>query len=132
MKVKEINFSLPIGYQDEAGNLHREGSMQLATALTEINVHNNEEAMFGTRKRDCIIFSNVVTKLGDLDTVSPEIIEELYEVDFLYLQLLYNKLNRDNDETIETMCPHCGNSDKIYLPDLYKNLHQYFKESANQ
>jgi hypothetical protein len=44
----EYPFTLPVGYQDSTGNLHREGVMRLATAGDEIlplkdpRVQNNE------------------------------------------------------------------------------------------
>ena len=33
----EYEFTLPVGYQDEEGNLHRDGAMRLATAADEIS-----------------------------------------------------------------------------------------------
>ena len=32
MLQTEFEFTLPLGYQDDEGNLHREGVMRLATA----------------------------------------------------------------------------------------------------
>ena len=36
MLQTEFEFTLPLGYQDDEGNLHREGVMRLATAADEI------------------------------------------------------------------------------------------------
>jgi hypothetical protein len=128
MKVKEIEFTLPLGYADENSQYHRKGTMQAATALIEIEVHNDENAINVNRYRDCLLLSKVITRLGDISPVDVEIIKDLYEVDFIYLQLLYNKLNSDMQETIETECPHCGSTNKIFLPELYNELHHIYQE----
>lgn len=36
MLQTEFTFQLPKGYQDEAGQMHRDGAMRLATAMDEI------------------------------------------------------------------------------------------------
>ena len=62
----EFDFVLPKGFVDDNGNLQREGSMRMATALDEIaplrdpRVRNNEAYLV------VILLSQVITKLGTL------------------------------------------------------------------
>lgn len=132
MNLKEIKFTLPIGYEDENGTFHRDGIMKMATAYTEIEASNHEKTYFNKRYRDSVILSLVIKKLGDVTTIDSDIIENLYEVDFLYLQILYNKLNKDQNELIETRCPECGVINGVYLPDMYKELHDYFSGKKDE
>lgn len=128
MKSREIEFTLPLGYEDEKGNYHRTGRMRLATALDEIEAHSDEKVLFNKRYRDCILLSQVITELGELPTVGAEVVENMFEVDFLYLQMLYNKLNSDQREFVDTICPECQASNRIQLPNVFKELHKYFAQ----
>ena len=126
MKAQEFEFTLPIGYEDKDGNFHRDGRMRLATAYDEIIIYNNEKTSVNSRYRDILVLCQVITKLGDLNTINIDIIEDLYEVDFLYLQILYNLLNKEFNQTINVGCPECHNIDKINFTDLFKDIHHYY------
>ncbi|WP_420595529.1 hypothetical protein [Deinococcus sp.] len=86
-------FTLPLGYLDASGRVHRHGLMRLATAYDEIEplgdarVKENE-AFFGL-----LLLSRVVTQLGDFSPVLPEVIAGLYAADFAYLQAFYSEFN---------------------------------------
>src|SRR5205085_6142116 len=86
MLQTEYAFTLPKGYVDGEGTLHREGVMRLATAFDEITplkdprVHNNPAYLL------VILLARVVTRLGALEQVNPKIIEGLYAADLAYLQ----------------------------------------------
>lgn len=122
MMNKEIEFVLPLGFEDEDGNLHREGKMRVATALDEIEINNHEKASGVSRYRDCLLLSRVITRLGTYTKIEPEMIEELYEVDFIYLQSVYNNLFSDYSDVIVSVCPHCDNQNNIMLSNLYKDM----------
>jgi len=103
----EHAFTLPVGYQDEDGTLHREGVMRLATAADEIlplrdaRVQGNEAYLI------VILLSRVITRLGGVDHINPKVIEGLYAADLAYLQDLYNRLNRNGKASLDVVCPHC-------------------------
>ncbi len=103
----EHEFTLPLGYADEEGNLHRDGVMRLATAGDEIlplrdpRVQNNEAYLI------VILLSRVITRLGSLAQVNPKVIEGLYAADLAYLQELYNRVNRDGQAGVAVTCPQC-------------------------
>lgn len=125
MFKKEINFLLPIGFEDENGNIHRDGKMRATTALDEIEIHSDEKLSFHKHYHDILLFSRVITKLGDLSTITCEIIENLYEADFRYLQTLYQSINGNMQTEFITKCPECNNINKILLNEVYKNIDFY-------
>lgn len=104
----EFEFNLPRGYVDRAGNLHRQGVMRLATALDEVGPLQDARARANEGYLSILLLSRVVTRLGDINPVTPAVIEGLFASDFAYLQELYLRLNEDNNQLIETQCPTCG------------------------
>ncbi|HYG80282.1 MAG TPA: hypothetical protein VD861_07845 [Pyrinomonadaceae bacterium] len=104
----EIEFTLPRGYMDDGGMLHREGVMRLATAADEILPLKDPRVQANPAYLTIILFSRVVTKLGGLPDVNPRIIENLYASDLSYLQGLYQKVNANgNGKPRMIACPHC-------------------------
>ncbi|MCL1864453.1 MAG: hypothetical protein FWF73_01430 [Spirochaetes bacterium] len=132
MSFKEYEFYLPIGYEDDKGVFHRKGKMRLATALDEIEINNSAQSKLKTRYRDCLLFSRVLESLGTLTEITPEIIENLYEADFIYLQMLYNKLNSDYNENVITKCPNCGHVNSTDLTDLFSELNFILEERESK
>lgn len=111
----EYEFTLPIGYVDGEGSLHREGTMRLATAADEIlplrdsRVQNNQAYLI------VILLARVITKLGLVSQVNPKVIEGLYAADLAYLQELYNRINRNGKASIATACPKCEHEYELEL-----------------
>ena len=103
----EVEFSLPRGYMDEGGMLHREGVMRLATAADEILPLRDPRVQSNPAYLSIIVLSRVVTRLGGLGDVNPRVIENLYASDVSYLQTLYQKLNTDGNATMKVACPRC-------------------------
>jgi hypothetical protein len=105
----EIDFTLPLGYMDEGGMLHREGVMRLATAADEILPLKDPRVQSNPAYLTIILFSRVITKLGGLPDVNTRIIENLYASDLSYLQTLYQKVNANGNGKPKTIaCPHCN------------------------
>ena len=109
----EFQFSLPKGYVDEEGNLHREGIMRLATAADEILPLKDPRVQSNPAYLSVILLSRVVTKLGTLDDVNPRIIEGLFASDLAYLQDLYSRINGDGSSRLKATCPKCGNQFEV-------------------
>lgn len=114
----EYPFTLPLGYVDAEGNLHRDGVMRLATAFDEIaplkdpRVHSNSAYLL------IILLARVITKLGSLEQINPKVIENLYAADLAYLQDLYRRLNEQGNMLIHTRCPHCEKEFEVELDTL--------------
>ena len=104
----EYEFTLPQGYVDDDGNLHREGVMRLATAADEIKPLKDPRVQANSAYLTVILLARVVTRLGKLDTVNPHVVENLYVSDLEYLQDLYERINVGGTEAVDTKCPECG------------------------
>ncbi len=111
----EYEFTLPKGYVDEEGQLHRDGIMRLATAADEILPLKDPRVISNPAYLTIIILSRVVTRLGCLQSINPRIIEGLYASDITYLQELYRKINGDGSANIRAACPKCGNEFEVSL-----------------
>ncbi|HHI96311.1 MAG TPA: phage tail assembly protein [Thermodesulfatator atlanticus] len=108
MLQTEFEFTLPKGYIDEEGRLHRQGVMRLATAADEILPLKDPRVQNNPAYLTIIVLSRVILRLGDLPDVNPRVIEGLFLEDLLYLQDLYQRLNGGGSYTLKTKCPHCG------------------------
>lgn len=89
----EFKFTLPKGYLDGEGNLHRTGTMRLAKAIDEILPLRDPQVQANPAYATVIILSRVVTQLGTLEDISPSIIENLFAADLNYLYNLYRQIN---------------------------------------
>ncbi|XGW00363.1 MAG: hypothetical protein ACAF41_15680 [Leptolyngbya sp. BL-A-14] len=96
----EFEFTLPKGYVDEDGNLHRMGVMRLSRAIDEIVPLRDPRVKSNPAYATVIILSRVMTKLGALDEVTPNVIEGLFACDLNYLQKLYRQINELESETL--------------------------------
>jgi phage FluMu protein gp41 len=108
MLQTELEFTLPRGYVDEQGNLHRQGTMRLATALDEVEPLQDARVRANEAYLGILLLSRVVTRLGDIGPVSPAVVERLFSADFAYLQDLYLRMNDVEPSVVETQCPGCG------------------------
>lgn len=103
----EFEFTLPCGFLDEEGTLHREGIMRRATAADEILPLRDPRVLKNQAYLVVILLSRVVARLGSLAQITPKTIENLYATDLAYLQNLYNEINRLEDDAPRTVCPQC-------------------------
>lgn len=103
----EFEFTLPQGYVDEEGNLHKEGIMRLATAADEILPLKDPRVRANPAYLSVILLSRVVTRLGSLSTINPRVIESLFVSDMAYLQSLYYRINEHGADVIKAVCPKC-------------------------
>lgn len=118
MLVTEYEFELPKGYLDSAGDLHRLGTMRLATAADEIQPLKDPRVRNWPAYLIVLLLSRVVTKLGALPEVNPGVVEGLFTEDLTYLQDLYNRINGLAPQRLEARCPHCGRDHDVIVPAL--------------
>lgn len=109
----EYDFLLPRGYVDDAGNLHREGKMRLATAADEILPLRDQRVAQNPEYLPIILFARVITSLGSLRAIDTRVIEKLFIADMRYLQDLYNRINQAETPVYDGTCPHCNAQIKI-------------------
>jgi len=105
----EFPFTLPRGFVDDAGNLHREGTMRLATAADEIVPLRDARVVANQAYLVIILLSRVITRLGTLsDTqINASIVERLFSADLAYLQDFYRRINETGSNRIPATCPAC-------------------------
>ena len=103
----EHEFTLPMGYLDREGSLHRDGVMRLATAGDEILPLRDPRVQKNAAYLAVILLSRVVTRLGAIEPVTPNVIEGLFAADLAYLQRLYNEINRVDEGAAVATCPQC-------------------------
>ena len=103
----EFEFTLPKGYVDESGTLHKNGVMRLATAADEILPLKDPRVQQNPAYLTVIVFSRVITKLGGLSSVSTKTVENLFASDLSYLQAFYNRINGEGNTKIKATCPNC-------------------------
>lgn len=108
-----FDFTLPMGYVDEKGTLHKKGTIRLATAADEILPMKDPRVEQNPTYLTVIIFSRVISSLGDLKSITPKTIEDLFAGDFAYLQDMYNRINQNGSNTIKTSCPKCKHKYKL-------------------
>ena len=104
----EFEFTLPCGYLDEDGTLHREGVMRRATAADEILPLKDPRVQSNQAYLIIILLSRVITRLGTINPINPKVVEGLYAADLGYLQELYNRINLYGKSSLRVACPKCA------------------------
>jgi len=103
----EFEFTLPRGYVDKDGNLHKDGVMRLANAKDEIVPLNDLRVQRNRAYLIIVLLSRVISRLGDLKEVNTGVIENLFASDLRFLEEMYNRVNED-EATVRVTCPECG------------------------
>lgn len=99
----EVEFTLPKGYLDETGVLHRHGLMRLATAADEILPLRDPRVQQNPAYLAIIVLSRVIVKLGSLADIDTKTVEGLFASDLDYLQRLYEQLNSAEESEPHTV-----------------------------
>jgi hypothetical protein len=116
--MAEYSFTLPRGYLDPAGQIHREGSMRLATAQDEIDAMQDPRVQEHEANLPLVLLSRVVTGLGSLPIITSQVIGGLYAGDLAFLEDLYLQLNGPQPIQVSAICPHCGNPLQVPVAPL--------------
>jgi hypothetical protein len=100
----EFAFTLPKGYIDKHGTLHRKGTMRLATARDEIEpLRDPRVSGAGDPFLTVIVLSRVITELGSISQVTPNTIEGLFTADLAFLQDFYGIINFGDPADLELL-----------------------------
>src|ERR671917_1016125 len=114
----EIEFTLPRGYVDAAGVVHREGRMRLATARDEIEPLREVEVRQNQAYLSVLLLSRTITRLGSITEITPELVEGLFAADFDHLQRLYERINSDGQAVGVVSCPVCSEEVEVDLTEI--------------
>jgi len=100
----EYTFTLPKGYIDGEGVLHRAGTMRLATARDEIEPLRDQRV---TGPDDpyltILVLARVIIELGTLPQIGVREVENLFAADLAFLQDLYGIINFGSPADIEAL-----------------------------
>ncbi len=103
----EFRFTLPRGYVDGEGAVHREGVMRLATARDEIAPQRDPRVRENEAYLTVILLSRVIVRLGSVTSINPGVVEALFASDLAFLQDLYRRINAEGHSRAAVTCPSC-------------------------
>lgn len=104
----EYEFTLPKGFLDENGVLHRRGKMRLATAEDEIGATRDPRVLSNPSYLTVALLSRVITQLEDYNMITGTTIGQFFTADLAFLQDMYQKINDVEPPVIRVVCPKCG------------------------
>lgn len=109
----EFSFVLPRGYVDAAGTVHRDGVMRLATARDELVPLTDDRVRENPAWLTVVLLGRVVTRIGAIENIHAEVIQELFAADLAFLQDLYRRINQEGHTRAAVTCPSCRESFEV-------------------
>jgi hypothetical protein len=103
----EFAFELPVGYLDDDGVLHREGTIRMARARDEIAPLRDPRVRDNEAYLTVLLLSRTITRLGTLTSITPGVVEGLFATDLSFLQDLYRRVNKEGHTRASVSCPSC-------------------------
>ncbi|MEV6162361.1 hypothetical protein AB0L71_10640 [Streptomyces sp. NPDC052052] len=113
--LTEFEFELPRGYVDDEGQVHRRGSMRLATARDELRPQIDLRVKENPAYLSVVLLSQVITQLGTITDVHAGVVERMYATDVAFLQDFYRRINSEGHTHAEVTCPLCHGSFEVDL-----------------
>ena len=114
----EVAFTLPRGYADDDGTIHRDGTMRLATARDEIEPLGELDVRQNQAYLAVLLLARTITRIGDITDITPALVESLYASDFDHLQRLYERVNSNGEAVGVVSCPACSHAFEVDLTEI--------------
>ncbi|MFD8857935.1 hypothetical protein [Streptomyces vinaceus] len=111
----EFSFELPRGYVDDAGAVHRDGTMRLATARDELIPLRDMRVQENPAYLSVVLLGRVITRLGSLPLVHDGVVENMFASDLAFLQDFYRQINAEGHTRAGVTCPHCEQPFEVEL-----------------
>ncbi|WP_405778519.1 hypothetical protein [Streptomyces sp. NBC_00859] len=111
----EFAFELPRGYVDEAGTVHREGVMRLATARDELIPLRDIRVQENPAYLSVVLLGRVITRLGSVAHMHDGVVENMFASDLAFLQDFYRQVNAEGHTRAGVTCPHCEQPFEVEL-----------------
>jgi hypothetical protein len=111
----EFDFELPRGYVDDAGVVHRRGTMRLSTARDELVPLRDVRVRENPAYLSVVLLGRVITRLGTLPMVHDGIVENMFASDLAFLQDFYEQINAEGHTLASVTCPNCAEDFEIDL-----------------
>src|SRR5262245_38216655 len=103
----EFPFTLPRGYVDSSGEIHRDGVMRLATARDELVPLHDDRVREHPEYLTVVLLARVITRIGAITDVHAGLIESLFATDLAFLQELYKRINTEGYTKARIVCTAC-------------------------
>jgi hypothetical protein len=103
----EFAFELPVGYLDDDGEVHRQGTMRRARARDEIVPLRDPRVRDNEAYLTVLLLSRTITRIGTVTSITPGVIESLFASDLAFLQDLYRRVNQEGHTRASVSCPSC-------------------------
>lgn len=113
----DIPFTLPLGLLDDQGELHRDGTMRLATARDELEPLRDPQVRHNEAYLSVLLLARTVTRIGGFTEVDPQVIESLYVADFDHLRRVYERVNTAG-AVGHVACPECSSRFEVDLTEI--------------
>jgi len=114
----EIAFTLPRGYVDADGAVHREGRMRLATARDEIEPLRQVEVRENQAYLSVLLLCRTIVSIGAVTQITPALVEGLFAADFDHLQRLYERVNSNGEAVGVVSCPACAHRFEVDMTEV--------------
>jgi hypothetical protein len=92
--------------------------MRLATARDEIESIQDPRVQENEAYLPVLLLQRVITRLGALPAVTPQVVEDLFASDLSYLEDLYLRLNSHEVVQVGAVCPHCSAHFRLQVAPL--------------
>jgi hypothetical protein len=97
-------FTLPRGYVDDQGVVHRDGTMRLATGRDELEPLRDPTVTGPDDPRlTIVVLARVIERLGTPELVTTHEIESLFAADLAFLQDFYGAINFGTREEFDDL-----------------------------
>ena len=106
-------FTLPRGYVDAQGGIHKRGKMRLATAGDEIRSTRDPRVLSNPSYLTLVVLSYVITELEGVEIMTAGVIEQLFTADLAFLQDMYEKIKEAEPPRMKVVCPSCGHTQEV-------------------
>jgi hypothetical protein len=106
-RQREFEVLLPIGYTDEAGQVHRRAVIRKMRGHEEALLYDpslTAGQLVTGLIRSCLV------RLGDLETIDSTVVSQLYTADRNYLLLKLRRVTLGDRLLASYLCPGCGSS----------------------
>ena len=111
----EFAFELPRGYVDDAGTVHRDGVMRLATARDELIPLRDVRVQENPAYLSVVLLGRVITRLGSVPHMHDGVVENMFASDLAFLQDFYRQINAEGHTRAGVTCPHCEQPFEVEL-----------------
>lgn len=112
-KIGYLPFELPDGYEDNEGEVHKEGIIRLPNGDIEEKLALMLRQNAG--KANTALLCACIQELGELKMVDTKVLRKMTRRDREYLTKLLRDAKCGPDFQREVECPFCGNRNKITL-----------------